>query len=126
MSQVQPPRSRPSNARPATIQILRWSILNLGALAITALLLRTAIVVAVPNTEQTGLKTLLRATYLVVWPLELLSPLSMSLGSGLTIADLLVILIIVMIWIAALGIIAGWEREGQRMRSVTPEKRSRP
>jgi hypothetical protein len=126
MSQVQPPRSRPSNARPATIQILRWSILNLGALVITALLFRTAIVVAVPDTEQTGLKTLLRATHIVVWPLELLSPLSVSLGSGLTIADILAILIIVVIWIAALGIIAGWEREGQRMRSVTPEKRSRP
>jgi len=106
--------------------MLRWGILNLGALAVTALLLRIAVVVAVPDTTQTGLELLLRVTHVVVWPLELLSPLTASLGGGFTIADLLAILIVVVIWVAALGIVAGWEREGQRMRSVTPESRSRP
>ena len=106
--------------------MLRWGILNLGAFAVTALLLRIAVVVAVPDTTQTGLKLLLRVTHVVVWPLELLPPLTTSLGGGFTIADLLAILIIIVIWVAALGIVAGWEREGQRMRSGTPESRSRP
>ena len=126
MSQVHPPRSRPSNARPATIQILRWGILNLGAAAVTALLLRIAIVVAVPDTTQTGLRLLLRVTHVVVWPLEFVSPFNASLGGGFTIADFLAIIIVVGIWIALLGIVAGWEREGQRMRSVKPRSRTRP
>lgn len=126
MSQVQPPRSRPSNARPATIQILRWGILNVGALSVTILLIRIAMNIALPNPQQTGLKALLRVTHVVVWPLELVTPLNASLTHGLTVADILTLAIIIVIWIAALGVVAGWEREGRRMRSIASGSRARP
>lgn len=126
MSQVQPPRARPSNARPATIQILRWIILNGGALAVTTLLIRIAILIAIPGTTQTGLTALLRLTHVIVWPLLLLSPLKASLGGGFTVADLTALVIVLVFWIVALGVVAGWEREGQRMRSVTSDARLRP
>jgi hypothetical protein len=92
----------------------------------TLLLMRIAIVIAVPDTTQTGLKMLLRLTHVVVWPLLLLSPLDASLGGRFTVADLFTLVIIVVLWIAALGILAGWEREGQRMQSATSEAGLRP
>ena len=126
MSQVQPPRERPSNARPATIQVLRWIILNAGALAVTALLVRIAILISMPETTQSGITALLRLTHLIVWPLLLISPLEASLGGGFTVADLVTLVITVVLWIFALGVVAGWEHEGQRMRSVTSDARLRP
>jgi len=126
MSQVQPPRERPSNARPATIQILRWIIVNLGALLVTMLLLRIAIVSVTPDPAQTGLRALLRASRIVTWPLSQIPPLAASLKGALTLADLLTLFIALGIWIAAIGVVAGWEREGQRMGLKSNEERLKP
>jgi hypothetical protein len=126
MSQVQPPRERPSNARPATIQILRWIIVNLGALLVTMLLLRLAIVSVTPDPAQTGLRALLRVTHFVTWPLAQIPPLATSLRGALTVADLATLIILVGAWIAAIGVVAGWEREGLRMGLKSNEERLKP
>src|SRR6185312_16427568 len=121
MSQVQPPRSRPSNARPATIQILRWIFLNLGAVVVTALLVRIAILIAVPDTPQSVLKDYLRITHIAVGPLLLLPPLDTALGGGFTVADLIVLVMTIVVWIAVIGVLSGWERESQRMGAATSD-----
>jgi hypothetical protein len=126
MSQVQPPRERPSNARPATIQILRWIIVNLGALLVTMLLLRLAIVSVTPTPAQAALKAIVRLTHYVTWPLTQLPPLATSLAGSITVADLLTLIIVFGLWIAALGVVAGWEREGQRMGLKSKEERLKP
>lgn len=126
MSQVQPPRERPSNARPATIQILRWIIVNLGALVVTMLLLRIAVVVVTPEPTQTGLRALVRATDYATWPLSQVPPLASSLRGALTFADILTLIVAFCAWIAAIGVVAGWEREGQRAGLKSNEERLKP
>jgi len=126
MSQVQPPRERPSKARPATIQILRWIIVNLGALLVTLLLFRIAVVIVTTNPEQTGLKALMRVTHFAIWPLEQVPPLTKSITGALTLADLLSLILVLGVWIAAIGVVAGWEREGQRMGLQSNEERLKP
>jgi hypothetical protein len=126
MSQVQPPRERPSNARPATIQVLRWIIVNLGALVVTMLLLRIAIVSVTPDPAQTGLRSLVRATHVATWPLSQIPPLTSSISGALTLADVCTLIVTLVVWIAAIGIVAGWEREGQRMGLKSNEERLKP
>jgi hypothetical protein len=126
MSQVQPPRERPSNARPATIQILRWIIVNLGALVVTMLVLRVAIVAVTPDPAQTGLSVLIRATHYATWPLSHVPSLASSITGALTFADVLTLIVAFCAWIAAIGVVAGWEREGQRMGLQSNEERLKP
>lgn len=126
MSQVQPPRERPSKARPATIQILRWVILNCGAFVVTVLMLRVAIVSVTGHPAQTGLRALVRATHVATWPLDQIPPLATTLRGALTPADVLTLLIALGVWIACIGVIAGWEHEGQRMGLKSNEERLKP
>jgi hypothetical protein len=100
--------------------------LNFGALVVTLLLVRFAVTMALPDTQQKGLKALLNVTHIIVWPLGLVAPLNASLTHGLTFADILTLALIVVIWIAALGVVAGWEHEGRRMKSVASGSRARP
>jgi hypothetical protein len=126
MSQVQPPRERPSNARPAAIQVLRRIIINFGALVVTMLLLRIAIVSVTPDPAQTGLRTLVRATHIITWPFAEVPPLATGIRGALTFADIIALVIALAVWIAAIGVVAGWEREGQRMGLQSNEERLKP
>lgn len=126
MSQVQLPRARHSRHRPQNIHLLRTILINAGSVVVTALLFRTMVMIAVPNTTQRGLHLLARATGLVVWPLLRLPPLQTTVGGGLTLADVITLLVIVGAWLFALGIVAGWEQEGQRQSSGTSETGLRP
>lgn len=126
MSQVQPPRTRHSHHRPETISLLRLVIVNLGTLTVTALLLRAAVMITVPDTTQRGLHLLSRATYLIVWPLMRVSPLRHVIHGDLTLADLATIALLVTGWLILLGIVAGWEHEGQRQRVGTSQTGLRP
>lgn len=126
MSQMQPPRARQSKHRPETIQLLRSAIVNLGTLAVTALLLRSAIMLAVPDTTQRGLHLVARGTYLIVWPLDQVPMLQDTVSGGLTIADIVTIVVIIVGWFVLLGIIAGWEREGRRIGASSSDTGLRP
>jgi hypothetical protein len=121
MSQVQPPRTRHSRHRPETIQLLRSAIINVGTLIVTALLLRGAIMIAAPRTTQRGLNLIKKATHVMVWPLSRLTPLQHTLHGGLTVADVSTFVIVLACWLLTLGIVAGWEHEGQR-QSVGPSQ----
>ncbi len=126
MSQVQPPRSRPSHYHPETIQILRIIIINGGAILTTALLIRAAILLAVPATTQRGLHLVTRTTHLLVWPLEKIPPLRHLIAGGLAVADVTTFFIIVVCWLVALGVVAGWEHEGQRLSTGVSDSSLRP
>ena len=101
-------------------------IINLGTLVVTALLLRIAIVLAVPNTTERGLHLITRATQLVIWPLHRLPPLQHPVVRGLTVADVAALIIVVCAWIITLGVVAGWEHEGQRQTVGSSETGLRP
>lgn len=126
MSQVQPPRTRHSRHRPETINLLRAVIINLGTLIVTALMLRAAVMVTVPDTTQRGLHLLSVATRLAVWPFLQIHPLRHVIHGGLTVADLATIAVVVMGWLILLGIVAGWEHEGQRQQVGVSETGLRP
>jgi len=101
-------------------------LINAGTLIVTALLLRIAIVVAVPNTTERGLHLIERLTLPAVWPLQRITPLAHGLLRGLTLADILVLGVVVVVWLVALGIVAGWEHEEQRQRPNASETGLRP
>ncbi len=121
-----PPRPRTSNHRPETIQLLRSTIINLGTLVATAMLLRFAILIAVPGTDQRGLRVVRRATALLVWPFQRVAPLQHTLRGGLTWADLTTLGLVVIVWFIALGIVAGWEQEERRIHGGATDSRMRP
>ncbi len=126
MSQVRPPRTRQSRHRPETISILRAILINVGTLFVTMLLLRIAILVTVPNTTERGLHLIEKVTRPGVWALQRVPFLAHGLIRGMTVADLLVLLVVVVLWLVALGIVAGWEHEEQRQRPGTSETGLRP
>lgn len=126
MSQVQPPRARTSRHRPATIQLIRSGIVNLGTLIITALLVRDAIMLAIPDTSQRGLRLVAQTTRFLIWPLERLSPLRRSIHGGLRLADVVTVLLLTLCWFLVLGIVAGWEHESRRIDAATPHTGLRP
>ncbi len=126
MSQVQPPRKRAAKHRPETIQLLRTFLINGGTLIVSALLLRLAIMVAVPNTTERGLHLAARATSFLVWPLRHVPPFGARIGGGLTLADPIMLVLIVAVLFVALGVVAGWEHEGQRQNAGTSETGLRP
>ncbi len=126
MSQVQPPRSRHSHHHPETIQILRTIIINGGAILTTALLVRAAVLLAVPETTQRGLHLVVRTTHLLVWPLQKIPPLGHIVAGGLAVADVTTLLIVMVCWLIALGVVAGWEHEGQRLSTGVSDSSLRP
>lgn len=126
MSQVQPPRSRQSHRRLETILLTRSVIIYAGTFAVTALLLRAAIMLAVPNTTERGLRLVARVTYLVVWPVQRIPLLQHSVVRGLTLADVATLLIVVSCWLVALGVVAGWEHEGHRQNLGSSQTGPRP
>ncbi len=126
MSQMQPPRQRTSKHRPETIQLLRSTIINVGTLAATAMMLRFAILIAVPGTDQRGLRLVRRATSALVWPFQHIPPLQRTLRGGLTVADIATLAVIILIWFIALGIVAGWEQEEHRSQRALSVIHPRP
>ncbi|MGA7672895.1 MAG: hypothetical protein WBW04_20935 [Nitrolancea sp.] len=126
MSQVSPPRTRQSKHRPETINILRAVLINAGTLVVTGLLLRIAILISVPTTTERGLHVIERLTLPAVWPFQRIPPLAHQIIRELTVADVLVLTAVIVAWIVALGIVAGWEHEEQRQRPGTSETGLRP
>ncbi len=101
-------------------------MINAGTLVISIMLLRMAILVTVPNTTERGLHLIERLTDPAVWPLQHVSLLDRGVIRGMTIADLLALILLIAAWLLALGIVAGWEHETQRQRPGTSETGLRP
>ena len=103
---MQPPRPRRPRERESDAQILIAVILDLGAAILTALLF--GIVTRAATDSSSGvLGKLDHVMTILAWPFERILGLPGTLG-------LVVITVVVaVVWIAVLGIVAGWEAEGR-------------
>jgi hypothetical protein len=111
---MRPPRVRRRRSKPPVVWLARMLAINVGALLVAALVIRAALAL-IGITDSVQFARLVRLfTDPIVWPLARVPGGSFHLIGALTPADISAVLLIVLLSMAAVGVVAGWEAEGRK------------
>jgi hypothetical protein len=112
---------RPPIRRAPAIRISRpglWvvAVRNAGAVLVTILLARLASLLASSEGESSFSDGVTFFTEPIVWPLQQVPLMGNQLGRGVSVADVVVLLLVFGLTILLTGIVVGWERESTTIR----------